>query len=48
MDCRIGQALYQAMLSEDDLKRNRAESTILRLLPTSMNFFPSRSAQVNL
>lgn len=48
MDCHIGQALYQAMLSEEDLKRARAESGILRLLPTSLNFFSCCSAQGNL
>ena len=48
MDCRIGLVLYQAMLFEDELKRARAESGILRLLPTSLNFFSCCSAQVNL
>ena len=48
MDCRIGQALYQAMLHEEDLKRARAESGILRLLPISMNFYSRCSPQGNL
>ena len=48
MDFCIGQVVYQAILCEEDLKRARAESDILRLLATSMNFSSCCSAQGNL